>query len=362
MKNLCRHLIKNMSVILVSLVSEQTIPNYLVAKNTENINHHLFFTTSKVLPQYSWLKYAITKHLKHQILNPLQIESDDYLLNLSILESSYLKQSLVSYSKIFFNITGGTKIMVLSIIDYLKKHFNDKLHIVYFPIGSEKIIQIFPVINYTFLKSQIKSTNEYLNVIGFVNKNSESMDDIQSFKFYEKTETKNILDEKTSKKLLDLYLQLKNKDEWRNVLKNLGYNENDEGAFLESYIFHKIKNELKLKDEQICLNLKIYFNKKFSNDYEFDIVFVYNNVMYIVETKINLKNIYSITNRYSGIKNIFGISSKAIIFTLKKYRNNEHKNYTDRLTMLGIIGIYDLKDLKNMFEGKCGIKKFFNIK
>jgi hypothetical protein len=351
-----------MQTILISIVSEQTIPNYLVAKNIENLNNHLFFITSKVLPQYYWLKYAIEKNLKHQVINPIKVESDDYITNFSILESSSLSEILKSYDKIILNVTGGTKIMVLSIIDYFKKNYSDKLHIIYLPFDSKKIIQIFPIINEIYLKSEIKTINEYLNVIGFVNINSESLGFNDSFKYYEKTESKNILDDVTSKKLLDKYLRLKEKSNWKLVLTKMGYSEEDAGYFLESYIYNKIRKDLNLKEEQICLNLKIYYNKNQSNDYEFDIAFVYNNTIYLVETKINLKSILSITNHYSGIKNIFGLSTKGVIVTLRNYSNNEHKIYIDRLKNLGVIGIFDLKDLNSIINNNYSIKNIFNIK
>lgn len=338
--------------ILVSIVSEQTLPNYLVAKNCEEADYHLFLATSQTIRQFHWLKYSIENHLLKNVLNYIEITSDDYLKNSEILKKNEHYPIFQNSEKIIINITGGTKIMVLSVIDYFKNNFSKKLEIVYLPLNSKEIVYLYPNVLKAPLNSRITTIHEYLNVIGFIKEKSDV-----NFRKYENTQ--NILNEAVSLDLFNKYIN--NKDnKWNQIIKGDGFKDGDVGVFFENLIYHKIKCDFNLNDEQILLNLQIFFKEKGSQDYEYDVVFIYDNNLFLIETKINYSgSVRKILDHYSGIRNIFGLNSKALIFTLREYPNNEHKKIIARSRNFGIMNILDGKEVKEILKNDINIKKYF---
>jgi DNA-binding protein len=338
--------------ILVSIISEQTIPNYLIAKNFPEADYHLFLVTKQTIPQYHWLKFGIEKHLLKKVLDFIEISNDDYFSNINNLENNNYFSLLKNANRIIMNITGGTKIMAFSAIEYFRKNFSEKIEIVYLPINSKEIVSLSPKLTKQIIKLSIKNIHEYLNVLGF-KYIGNYLDKDKYYRAYDHSGLVLKLNEANK-----LYNDFKiHKSNWTNYLNEIGYKDGNAGEFLESLLYHKIKADFNLSGEQLLLNLKIYFNQNASNDYEFDVVFLYENSLHLVEAKINLSGLKSIIKNYSGIKSIFGLNTRSYIFTLREYQNKEHFQYMERFKSHGILGIFDMNEVNEILEKNINLKK-----
>lgn len=338
--------------ILVSIISEQTIPNYIVAKNFPEADYHLFLVTKQTIPQYHWLKFSIEKHLLKNVLNLIEISNDDYFSNLNNLENNNYFSLLKNADRIVINITGGTKIMAFSAIEYFRKNFSEKIEIVYLPINSKEIVSLSPKLTKQIIKLSVTNIHEYLNVLGF--KYIENF--LGKDKYYRAYDHSSlILKLNEANKLYNDYKI--HKSNWMNYLNTIGYKDGNAGEFFESILYHKIKTDFNLSSEQILLNMKIFYNPDTSNDYEFDVVFLYENSLHFVEAKINLSSLKSIIKNYSGVKSIFGLNSRSYIFTLREYQNKEHFQYMERFKSHGIMGIFDMAYVNKMLEKNINLKQ-----
>jgi tRNA A37 threonylcarbamoyladenosine dehydratase len=98
--------------ILVSLVSQQTIPNVeLIKEFGDKINKHLFITTAQMQNQLEWIKQASGIGISDVI----EVDAFDTL---------DIKKKLGEYpfgdDEIIVNVTGGTKLMSLVIDDFFR--------------------------------------------------------------------------------------------------------------------------------------------------------------------------------------------------------------------------------------------------
>lgn len=110
--------------ILVSLISEQTIPNFLILRHyIHKVDDFIFLTTQKMesnninTSRSYWL--AKTLGLDFYSINRIIIKDDDYFYNLE-----QLSNCIPENCDYILNITGGTKIMVLSCYDFFRQNRN----------------------------------------------------------------------------------------------------------------------------------------------------------------------------------------------------------------------------------------------
>jgi hypothetical protein len=380
-----------MAKVLVSLVSEQTIPNVEFIKEHKNHFDRFLFITTEFME-----KPGKTRTIC--ILNGA---------NISEVEPEIIKVKEDSISDIFrqldlkinkeddfiINLTGGTKMMSLAVYLYFKD-ITEKIY--YKPIRSDLIrsvsndeiykavktqITVFDYLNSYGVKSKAKSEfqksnitieifNSYLegsidfNIIELLRINYRSNKDIYRIKSIEQT--------------FDDGLRIENLAEFMN---HLGFNnKTDEdsiitkeeinfltGGWYEEFTYNLIKEKLGLDDEHIKLGVNLEKSDYVLNN-DLDVVFTFNNNLYVVECKtamsINEKISTSLFNetiyKASALRAKFGLNVKNLLFTLS---NMTHPNidYVDRAKVMNI-DLYerkffiDLSKLNDLFEN---IKKTF---
>lgn len=354
---------------LVSLISDQQIPNVCLIKELDP-ELNLFITTKRMEEKHQSDKIINTLNLRNY--EKIEVNEEDYN---DVFKKLSEKVKINSSDQLIINITGGTKIMSLAAFTF---GIEKNAEIYYLPIKSDKYLQLNP-----FKKdsSSIKITvsltlEEYLNSYSKKDKNSgynydrpyksEEEADIM-FSLFEK----NKLDEELINRLReyrnkDLILDNSNEKhrEIFNFIKSLENNKikfpdlpkltkRDSkyltGEWFEEWTYYKIKKFFNLDDKSISLSVK----RKDTQDNphnEFDVMFLINNELKIIECKTSLKEIkqnkekeYALFEetlyKSASLLKEFGLTAKTCLFTLSRKPDNEEK----------------LKDMKKK-------SNFFNIK
>lgn len=351
--------------VLVCLVSDQTIPNVEFIKEFQNeIDSYLFITTEYMeSPSKDRTKYilegASLSNIKPQTIIVKEDSLDDISTKLSDLDDK---------DEYIVNLTGGTKMMSIAVYNYFQKK---KSRIYYKPIRTNKIISVNDCTTYKEIKTKI-SVNHYLKSYG-VESNSK-----QSF---EERRITNTLYEKYLNGSLNfgivekLRVKYRNKrkrytisdiendlDEERRIsgladfLDDLGFLDKkkedaiitkDEIAFLTGGWFEELcywyfKEELELNDDAIQLGVQLK-KSTYVLDNDLDVVFVYNNNLYVIECKtaMALKGKVSTAlfnetiYKASALRAKFGLSVKNLLLTLSSMEHPQI-DYTDRASVMNI--------------------------
>jgi hypothetical protein len=376
-----------MNTLLISLVSDQTLPNVQLIKEMKNeVSEYLFISTEKMEKKgcRRWIiKAASIEEDKNNLFCILvkEFSFDDISNRLDEFDFSL-------YDKIILNLTGGTKVLTLATHDYFKQLGAD----VYYVTGYEnEYIKIFPgrfkQVNHFSSKITIA---EYLYAYGFTFEESKKSEIDETFtnKLFNKFVERGFDDffEELlflrSKRKTGIRSLSKAKTDVSGFLDYLGYNPQEAdklssyevryltGDWLEEYIGGKIKSELNLNDDEILVGVNLYkelskhqtnnFKELFGEgiqlsdsapDNEFDVMFIYNNKFYTIECKTSIINQVvnglnkdgTIKFKQSNIlgetiykadylKNRFGLFAKPVILTLTSISEyvTEPENQGDR--------------------------------
>jgi len=321
-----------MKKILISIISDQTIPNSLVIKELENqYDSNLFITTSRMEKEgkSKWIEKAAG--ISEGSIPRIEVDENNWK---SITEKLQ-KHRNPEFSYIV-NLTCGTKIMTLAIYDYFS-HINSR--IIYVPIGKNKYEELYPVhsdnpipINYRL------NLTEYLYAHGILFEKKDKL-----FKSYDDL-----------KKIYKSFI-IKNYDvtkfnndypgEWKNYYV---------GGWFEEYLYYKIKKDLNLPDSSIFTNVSLtHFNNvnPLGNDKELDVVFTLDNELYIVEAKssigidkINMSMLDKIMFKLSAINKHFGLRSYVYIITMADLSNENFKRHYSLSRKSKVLGIKSILD------------------
>ncbi len=382
--------------ILVSLVSDQTIPNVQLIKQIKDQITDYFFVTTKGMEEKgtrSWIENAC--HISGEKIEVNQFSFSDMKDKLS-------KYDFDKYDKIYVNLTGGTKIMTLVAYDFFKNIGAD----IYYITGLEnEFIKIFPAKkNNISAFSDSTSLEEYLTAYGFSIKRSQlsGIPFEQTEKIFTAFCRINISEYIDAIRLIisKRGKPLKNED-FNNVsefLKVIEYEPKESnclskeetrylsGDWFEEYIGIRIKKELNLSDENIFISteLKKALSQKVKNDAsillgevsgkalnntnEMDVMFMHNNKFYSIECKSSIVAFRTIQQNGEFIEkpyNIlgetiyksdslakrFGLYANTAILTLTDFvdyckNNDEGIHKTKIIEMEGIINRANLSNIK----------------
>lgn len=360
-----------MKTLLISLVSDQTLPNVqLIKELKKEVTDYLFVSTEKMerMGCRRWIGKAasIDKdnfNLYHIVVK--EFSFDDIAQKLDDFDFS-------KFDRLILNLTGGTKVLTIASHDYFKQLEAE----VYYVTGYDNaFIKIFPgrfkQINHFSSKITIA---EYLYAYGFTFKESEKskIDDLYTNQLYNKFMENGFSDffEELlflrSKRTSGIKSLAKTKTVVTGFLEYINYIPMEAGRlssyevkyltgdWLEEYVGNKIKDELNLSDYEILVGVTLYkeLSQQQSNnvekllgegvqltdnspDNEFDVMFVYNNKFFTIECKTSIIN--QVVNglnedgtvkfkpsnilgetiyKADYLKNRFGLFAKPVILTL----------------------------------------------
>lgn len=363
-----------MKTLLISLVSDQTLPNVqLVKEMKKEVTDYLFISTEKMEKKgcRRWIEKAAALDKNSSKLNHIVVKEfsfDDIGEKLDEFDFS-------AYDKLILNLTGGTKVLTLVAHDYFKQMGAE----VYYVTGfNNEFIKIFP--------GRFKQINLFSSKINIA-------DYLYAYGFDFELSDKSNIDEHYTNYLFNKYLEngfadysdelnfLRSKRDngvktlstakinLSYFLKYIDYKPIESnklsstevkyltGDWLEEYVGNRIKNELSLSDEELFVGVTLYkeLSQQQSNNVqellgegvllsdsspnnEIDVMFVYNNKFYTIECKTSIIN--QVVNglnengsqkfkqsnilgetiyKADYLKNRFGLFAKSVILTLTSF-------------------------------------------
>lgn len=331
-----------MARIIVSILSNHSVPNFLFIKEMEGkYDELLFITTPEADKDNRGFQLQTALGRDEDDVVYVTVDGNDYRKALEDLRNWEIRKD----DEYIVNLTGGTKTMSLAVHDFFKdKH----AEFYYVPLG-KNVYYNLGTGEKTPLKYRV-NLREYFSLYGirfeskaedtFVHPESETMgifESVQKSHFH------------LPKKLWDA--QNAATPELRRYLG---------GEWFEEFSYFKLKEAFNLRDEDIAVSLKIYReNESKKNDNELDVAFMFNNVLYVVECKVTMTGYGRDTKlvvddylyKLAAISKDFGLQVCAYIFTLHRMQtfSDEVKlNFLKRCEILGIKGIVTGKMFSNI--------------
>lgn len=379
-----------MKTILVSLISEQTIPNILVAvhykpkvlwfistdrsekeRKTECIENTL--RLRGVLPPFEYIK----KNIVNQDSLTDCMDKIEALIEKADSEVEYI-----------VNITGGNKVMALAAYEVFRE-IGQKVVIGYMPLGKNEFMQIFPrkkPLKIHELKERL-NLEEYLMSYGFKIQNKDSFLAIRTKALSHKDDSKWILDnyEQLKGVLGFLYMNLHDKRKEKNyhlsavfgrdfskiereMLGKHGFKingremskklMNDEivyltGGWFEEYVFSEVDSlaEDRLLDD-VMIGVIIESLNKTTN--ELDIVFMKDNSFYHIECKTLSEGERDIIRdeiyKRGAILRQLGLGEKRAIICTTQNKIREPLSVRAKEYGVEILPIQQVRDLRKLLS------------
>lgn len=324
-----------MSKILVSLISEQTIPNVeFIREMGDSVDRYLFISTNGMekLGNRKWILDTVSLD-ENKILEPVIVDAFSF----EDIEEK-LMRAINDEDSYFVNLTGGTKVMSLAVYEFFKT-VNSEM---YYLTGQGKKIKVHPGRRKITspLKSEISLT-DYLTAYGFkIEKKSEPLKPKKIAEVLLKYFL-NDFDKERDVPILDILRGVRSKgvksiekhDGLVEFLSRIDFEPQVKnqltkyecqylsGEWLEEYLFHFIKDEFGIHESAIAMGLVA---KKNENPNEFDVLLMKNNKIYLFECKTSIyfgsdesqtligETIY----KSDSLRNKFGLFAQTTVVTL----------------------------------------------
>lgn len=328
---------------IISILSDQLIPNVLFIKQMSGeTDKHIFLTTTKMEEKQKTKILREALGLKNDRVHPVVIDQNDPSLILQQLEGQAFEKS----KKYIVNITGGTKMMSQMAWLHFSKYPDCQIY--YWPVGKNYLEQLHP--NYG------RKTMENLTEL-----------DLKTYFAAHGYELSMDIPEYDMVKANQLMQQVTQKGDAANVAAIVNANRTDYllqdknflmGGWFEAWLYQNIKQELALKDSEIGMNLKIKnraSQKKSESDNEIDVAFVYQNNLYIIESKVyfkkqvNAKKITDVIYKISSVRQSLGLQATAMAVILVSLGKNPARQIAinDISRMAQVKAVFSLEDFKN---------------
>lgn len=349
--------------IVVSLVSDQTIPNVLFIREQPKADHYLFISTEKMEKRGIVVNIikACPDHIHSQ--ETIVVEEDN-LEDITVKLNSFASGIEADF---VVNLTGGTKVMSLGVFEFFSKTTNNQIF--YLPLAKNKLLQLFPY--------EAQSTRElffrinledYLIASGvvpdlksFLNKNSLLRLEEKSTILYQKFSSESnpllkIAAEHFRKYRNDKRIKnidLSSEEKWYlQPFLNAGFSPVKEfqltkeeikyltGDWFEEFVYNLIKSIKGKNNDDIGFG--VYLTRDNVKN-EFDVIFTQNNALNVIECKTDVANeegkfaeLFNNTLYKAGsLRKDFGLFVKFYVFAINDFTTLS-KEKLDRARVLDI--------------------------
>jgi len=290
--------------LLVSLVSDQTIPNVqLIQEFKGTVTHYLFITTEGMEKKgiRQWTIDACNLS-NNEVIAPIIVPQFSF----EVIEQKLDQFDFEPFSKVIVNITGGTKVMTLAAFNFFKELGAD---VFYVTGNNDEMIRLAPGRKKKTVKiiSRV-SVIQYLHAYGFKTKETKPSNIPENYTsiFFQLFITGKIQPyREIINKLRNFRKYDVNKTEVDGLVEFLHFIEfPDEsskklskyqvkyltGEWFEEYISNKLKQELNLNSDEIMTGLEISKQNKKQTlvPNEMDVLFMWNNKLYTIECKTSV--------------------------------------------------------------------------
>lgn len=338
-----------MAKILVSLVSDQTIPNVLFIKEFRDVDRYLFISTEKMenAGKSKWIIEA-TGIPDEKLCPTIKIDEfskDDFFEKLSGFD--YDDEQFI------VNITGGTKIMSHAAFEFFKD-FSSEIY--YIPGKDNTYLKLFPKNRKKdFFFNYKLSLEKYLRSYGFLIQSPDKKNHLVCTPEYTNQFFQLFVNEKVDKTMVRKMRNFHDKKEvsvesiekckdpekqipdLEKILNEIGFPYKDgllskyqmryiTGGWLEEYIYSLMKKHLNLSDDQIGINIQ---RQGVQN--EFDVMFVYKNDLFIIECKTSVYKLINgrnkcdfneIVYKNDSLRKEMGLMAKSYLVSMDNFHDN----------------------------------------
>ncbi|HHT9125975.1 MAG TPA: Card1-like endonuclease domain-containing protein [Candidatus Brocadiia bacterium] len=385
-----------MKKILISLISEQTIPNILV---TIHYKPDILWFISTERMEKERKTECIEDTLKLKGLLPPTVEKvtvDQNSLEDCINKIESLIEKVDNEFEYIVNITGGNKVMAIAAYEIFRE-IGQKVVIDYLPLGTNELVQIFPrkkPLKICEIKKRL-NLEEYLRSYGFkiqnkdelqrkasesisrkdgskwIMNNYEQLKEVLGFLYKNLKEARNIkrypLSATYDRNLASIESEMLNKNGFETKGRQISKDMNKEevvyltGGWFEEYVFNEVfdlKQEGLLDDAMVGINIEDLSGVL----NELDIAFVKENIFYHIECKTLTEGEKDIVRdevyKKGAISTLLGKGEKrAMICTTL---NQISESITKRAQSYGveILPIEQVRNLKDKLRERFGVQKY----
>ncbi len=321
---------------IVSVISEQTIPNYLFIKEMFQLGDKLMFISSKKMSnRIEWIENALNWNMltpQHVVLKKDGDEEDWASM------TAQIEKGLSEDDEYIVNLTGGTKYMALA-VQSVFSHYKTRFY--YIPYPQNRILSAndapgnlvhrVSVEEYVRLFNQpLRASHEPLMpkdyterffnsfIDGWGEENWEIVDRLRDYRerktlLISEVETKEDTEKQPRIEGLGAFLN-------RVSFENEGTLNKSQvryltGGWFEELVYYRIKDLLQPQDMMLG-------PKTSSTNNDLDVVFTLGNKLYVVECKTGVEGrgmLHEIVYKASALKeNLLGLSARSFIFSLGK--------------------------------------------
>lgn len=363
---------------LISLISAQTLPNILFAREQGAFDRYILVSTEQMK----------AKGRDQVLIDTLNLTNAETIWVISdSLEDIQQKLATLEYADdeaFTVNLTGGTKMMAIGVYNFFIRR-NSRMY--YMAIGKNTVVQVHPEVskkeqplNYrTSLKEYLDAYQVQVEAQSWQNKNTLFQPSLLTQKCYQSNNRsgrfragwKPLRDREIQRALKNIgYIPLASSgfERIKENLERLDYttqvpgqlsqqeSEYFSGQWLEEYMYFLLKEKLSLSDDNIGLNIKINEDgsRRLQAGNEFDILFVKDNRLYVIECKtgvagFSVKPFNDYAYKLAALRNFFGLGVKLCLFIQQPTPENKEDFYEKRSSLLNI-HTYDGNALNDMDE------------
>ena len=350
-----------MKRILVSLVSDQTIPNIEFIKEMwAETDAYLFISTKAMEAQgrRDWI-IQTTGIPPEKVLEPIVVKEFSFEDIDEKLSSRIDETEGVTY---LVNLTGGTKIMSLAVYEFFKSLSSE----MYYLTGDGKKIKLHPGRKKVASDLSVKiSLKDYLNAYGFALKDSSqpirTIEDTQLLLYYflhgfDKDQDVPILEKFRAARGSGIK-DLDGNPDVKDFLEKIKFSPKQagklskyecrylSGEWLEEYLYLFLIQQFNIDDSHIGMGVTV---EKEAIKNEFDVILMKNNKIYLFECKTSIylgqeggqtfitETIY----KSDSLRDKFGLFGQTTIVTLSDLNTEkltDHKNRAEasRVKLIG---------------------------
>lgn len=333
--------------IIVSLLSEQPIPNLLFIRHIGKPgDKHIFISTRQMEDN----------HKSECLVNVLGIRSEKGEYDVIEVEPYNPEQILrvldalienTGDTEWIVNVTGGTKVMSQMAYTVFSEMSNTSIF--YWPVTNDKLLELFPYVKEIPINNTpLITLADYLLVHGY------------EFTFIKPEKSQNTAESIWDKLVLSGDASLVPAIR---KAKSETYNGADKpyltGQWFEEWLYYRVKKKYNLSDQEIALSVQLVpINAARTNtpNREIDLVYVKNHELYIWEAKVyngsSLKSgiISRDLFKLSSLRSMLGLKANAIYAAAVNILSNPDRVNTikDYCLTLNIMEVLDISSLKTL--------------
>jgi len=330
---------------IISIVSEQTIPNVLFIKDYQTKAADFLFLTTKDMERKQKTQAIIdASGIGNLPVNKIVIEEDEIKQIIAQLAENGFHEK--NDHQFLVNLTGGTKMMTMAVYDYFSR-CNSLFY--YLPIGKNQIIELDKKFNQKNLELQSRlKLYEYLvaNGITYSQKDAFSYMRQATEKIFAAYKQAGFRFDGFPTELAQELSRFEEKP------------ENVPGTWFEEYVYYQLKSNLAIQEDKIANSVMIYKDREIPfNDNEFDIMFVSENELHVIECKVNLSSgnqkqkLDTALHKLGAISKNFGLRTNSYVFTLSNLHNYYGKLNGRLLRKCEILNVKPPVDAKSFERG-----------